>query len=274
MLTETAYAKINLALHVRRRRVDGYHELETLFAFLDDGDRLSGHPHDSLSLELAGPFGEALAAESDNLVLRAAAALAKAFGIRSGARLLLEKRLPIASGLGGGSADAAAALRLLCRLWELDVGAPVVRDIAIALGADVPACLESRTLFGTGVGERLTRCDDCGVEGSPVLLVNPMVACPTGAVFAAWDGVDRGPLDPARWRCGRNDLTPPAVNIVPAIADCLAELDRLPHVTLTRMSGSGATCFALFKAKDACDSAQVELHARQPGYWTMTGRLR
>ncbi len=156
-MEERAFAKVNLALHVRAREPDGYHRIETIFAFADDGDRLSVAPADSLSLGLAGPFAAPLAGEGDNLVIRAAEALRQRFGIRQGAALLLDKRLPVASGIGGGSADAAAALRLLDRFWGLDAGEPVLRDLAAGLGADVPACVASVTVRGEGRGDRLLR---------------------------------------------------------------------------------------------------------------------
>ena len=257
MDVEHAPAKLNLALHVRRRRTDGYHDLETIFAFTNFGDTLSAEPADTLTLQVRGPF--ASAAGDDNLVLRAARALNAACGIERGAALILDKRIPVAAGLGGGSADAAAALRLLTRLWSLDLP---LAGIAESLGADVPACLASRTSFATGSGAVLTPLDDRWA-GSPVLLVNPRVAVPTGPVFAAWDGIDRGPLDPASPLATlRNDLTAPATHIAPVIAEVLAWLTG-QGATLARMSGSGATCFALFATPTARDAA----HSRCPAEW-------
>ncbi len=170
--SETAYAKINLALHVRKRRDDGYHELETLFAFADRGDVLHGEPAEGLELEIVGPFAHNLKPDDHNLVVKAAMALWQAIDVRKGARLMLEKNLPIASGIGGGSADAAAALRLLARLWECDAN---LMPIAASLGADVPACLLSKTGFGTGVGDQLAPCPEVEIAGNPVLLVNPTI---------------------------------------------------------------------------------------------------
>ncbi|HEY0270620.1 MAG TPA: 4-(cytidine 5'-diphospho)-2-C-methyl-D-erythritol kinase, partial [Sphingomonas sp.] len=160
---ETAYAKINLALHVRRRRADGYHDIETLFAFCADGDRLSAAPAGDLRLEIEGPFAAGLSAGADNLVLRAAEALREAAGVTAGARLVLDKRLPVASGIGGGSADAAAALRLLARLWRVDLPDADMHAIAAALGADVPACLVSRACRGDGRGDALAMLDESGL---------------------------------------------------------------------------------------------------------------
>ena len=274
MPAETAYAKLNFALHVRARRADGYHEIESLFAFCADGDTLRATPRDDggLTLALEGPFGDDLPAGEDNLVLRAAHALREACGTGLGADLVLEKQLPVASGIGGGSADAAAALRLLVKLWGIRPMAIDFPVIARSLGADVPACLASETLMVRGTGERLEPID-LGLAGAPVLLVNPLVPCPTGPVFAGWDGEDRGPLDPATWRRARNDLTAPATALVPEIADVLAVLRaQLPAVT--RMSGSGATCFALFGQEAERDAAAERIIADHPDWWVMTSALR
>ena len=273
--TETAYAKLNLALHVRARRDDGYHEIESLFAFCADGDCLSAEPREdgALTLRVEGPFAVGLGADEDNLVLRAARALQSAAGIGRGADLVLEKNLPIASGIGGGSADAAAALRLLTRLWAIRPWEISLFEIAGALGADVPACLGSQTVFGSGVGERLQTVD-IDLAGVPALLVNPDVPCPTGPVFRAWDGEDRGPLDPAGWRQGRNDLEAPARALVPAIDAVLAALGPLKGVALSRMSGSGATCFALFDDVVQRDAAAEAIRSAHPQWWTMASELR
>jgi len=274
MLTEIAHAKVNLALHVRARRADGYHELESLFAFCADGDELRASVRDdgALTLRIEGPFADDLGADADNLVLRAAHALRQASATQSGADLVLDKRLPIASGIGGGSADAAATLRLLVRLWALRPMEIDFPAIATALGADVPACIGSRTMFGTGVGERLEAVD-VDLAGTPILLVNPLVPCPTGPVFARWDGLDRGPLDPLEWRRGRNDLGPGAIALVPEIDEILAVL-RAQLPGLARMSGSGATCFALFASEDERDAAAHRIADDHPDWWLMTSSLR
>lgn len=257
-LREPAPAKLNLALHVRGKRDDGRHELETLFAFCTDGDLLYAEPADNLSLTVMGRFAEGLDGD-DNLVLRAARGLQKASGTAAGAALTLDKRLPIASGIGGGSADAGAALRLLTRLWKVDPAH--ASAVALALGADVPACLLSLTARGEGVGERLTLVDDPTIAGTPVLLVNPLVALSTGAVFAAWDGVDRGPLD--EWREGRNDLEASARALVPEIGEVLKWLKPRAGANFVGMSGSGATCFALFDD----ELARLTAAAACPATW-------
>jgi len=266
--SEIAHAKINLALHVRARNPGGYHDIETLFAFASDGDVVSAVPSDAITLAVTGPFADALSGEGDNLVLRAARALRAAFGVAAGAAIMLDKRLPVASGIGGGSADAAAALRLLARLWHLPAEDPRIAAIAQQLGADVPACLLSRSCRGDGRGDRLRLVDAAAIRGMPLLLVNPGVAVPTGPVFAGWDRVDRGPLgegiDAAL--AGRNDLESPARLIAPVIGDVLAALRAQPGVRLARMSGSGATCFALFDEATARDAAAT---AMNPGWWRL-----
>jgi 4-diphosphocytidyl-2-C-methyl-D-erythritol kinase len=275
---ETAYAKINLALHVRRRMPDGYHALETLFAFCTDGDVLTVAPAEKLSLTIVGPFGDGLSAGSDNLVLRAAEALRAAVGMKTGAAIRLDKRLPVASGIGGGSADAAAAMRLLARLWGIDMPAGALHGIAATLGADVPACLASRACRGEGRGDALDFLDDGALAGIPVLLINPRVAVPTGPVFQRWDGIDRGPLAEgeafAAALAGRNDLALPARAMQPVIGEVVALLSEQAGVTLARMSGSGATCFALFADASARDAADAAFAATHPDWWRLTTSLR
>jgi 4-diphosphocytidyl-2-C-methyl-D-erythritol kinase len=278
MIRDIAWAKINLALHVRARRPDGYHEIESLFAFADEGDVMTAIEDDALSLEIEGPFAAGLSGNvEDNLVMRAANALRDAAAPGRGARLTLDKRLPIAAGIGGGSADAAAALRLLARLWAVDDDA-LLHRIAAGLGADVPACLVSRTLRGEGRGDQLDMIDDRGLAGSPVLLVNPRVPLATAPVFAGWDGMDRGALadgDPlAAALAGRNDLEKPAIALVPVIGELIAALEGQTGVRLARMSGSGATCFALFETDGERDRAAAGIAARWPHHWLMAARLR
>jgi 4-diphosphocytidyl-2-C-methyl-D-erythritol kinase len=273
MAAETAFAKINLALHVRRREDDGYHAIETLFAFAEDGDLLT--LTEKAGLTVAGPFAGALA-EGDNLVTRAAASYAALTGNAPGG-FHLDKRLPVAAGIGGGSADAAAALRLLCARDDIDSDDPLIRRLAADLGADVPACLVSRPVRGEKRGDSLIPLE--GVpSGQPLLLANPMRPLATAAVFAHWDGVDRGPLDQgdpvAAARNGRNDLEPPAIAILPVIGDILTSLAAQKGVLLARMSGSGATCFALFDRDASRDAAAQSIGAGHPDWWLMRTRLR
>lgn len=270
-MRETAYAKINLALHVRERQPDGYHAIETIFAFAEDGDLLRIEQGEELNLEIEGLFAGALAGEGDNLVLRAARALARRYGVETGARLVLDKRLPVASGIGGGSADAAAALRLLVRFWGLEAGEEDLLAIARTLGADVPACLLSRTMRGVGKGDKLEPWD-VDLAGTALLLVNPGVAVSTAEIFARWDGKDRGPLsDPAE---GRNDLEAPAMSMAPVIAEALDALRGSRGARLAGMSGSGATCFALFGSEAERDGAAERIRAARPDWWLLASRLR
>ncbi|KPF75176.1 4-diphosphocytidyl-2C-methyl-D-erythritol kinase [alpha proteobacterium AAP81b] len=272
MFTESAPAKLNLALHLRRRRDDGYHDLETVFAFTDFGDTLTVAPGDGLSLAVSGDYAEAAGAGGDNLVLRAARALAAAAGVRAHAALTLDKRIPVAAGLGGGSADAGAALRLLNRFWELGLGEAALVALAAGLGSDVPACVASRTCFGSGRGEALSDWPG-DVSGTPVLLVNPRMAVPTGPVFAAWDQVDCGGIAPgAPLAALRNDMTAAAVGIAPVIGDVLGALERAGGASLVRMSGSGATCFALYPDRTARDAAAAAI--RSQGWWQAATILR
>jgi 4-diphosphocytidyl-2-C-methyl-D-erythritol kinase len=220
---------------------------------------------------VTGPFAGALAGEGDNLVTRAAARFAAAFGTAHTGRITLTKRLPVASGLGGGSADAAATLRLLARRQGVALDDPRLFECADALGSDVPACLYSRTALGRGRGEALDALP--GAPGTPVLLVNPQVAVSTAQVFAAWDGVDRGPLPAGDVltiaRLGRNDLEQPALGIAPEIGAVLQRLAAQPGTTIARMSGSGATCFALFEDADTRTRAADAVRAAQPGWWCL-----
>jgi len=249
-LSEPAPAKLNLALHVRGKLPDGRHALETVFAFCTDGDQLQGEPADDLSLEIIGPFFQGLS-NNDNLVMAAARALREASGVEAGARLILNKKLPLASGIGGGSADAAATLRLLTNIWKIDPAH--ASQVAPALGSDVPACLLSLAARGEGAGDKLQLLDDATIAGTPVLLVNPGVQLPTAAVFAAWDGIDRGTL--GDWRSGRNDLEAAAKSLAPQIENILVWLTGQGGARFVRMSGSGATCFALFDSEEQRDAA-------------------
>jgi 4-diphosphocytidyl-2-C-methyl-D-erythritol kinase len=271
VIEEIACAKLNLALHVLGRRDDGYHDLDTLFAFVEEGDRIRAEPAAQLSLHAEGPFAESLAAPEDNLVLRAAHALRERFGVSEGAALTLDKRLPVAAGLGGGSADAAAALRLLVRLWKLEAAESALLDIALSLGADISACLFSRTARGRGRGDLLEPLD-LGLAGTALLLVNPRIALSTAAVFRRWTPPGSGPL-PADSLEGGNDLEAPAMALAPEIAEVLERLRRCPAASLVRMSGSGATCFGLFESDAARDDAGRVIAAERPEWWRLPTRL-
>ena len=271
-LFEPAPAKLNLALHVRGKVPDGRHAIETIFAFCTDGDNLFARASDEMLLRVGGPFANDLDQEPSgeepkpNLILAAARRLQKAAGVDAGALINLEKNLPVASGLGGGSADAAAALRLLTRLWGIDPAH--ASAVAPEIGSDVPACLLSMTARGEGAGDDL-QLVDVGVSGSPVLLVNPRVEVSTAEIFSRWKGVDRGPL--TDWRSGRNDLEPIAVEMVPLIGTVLAWLTAQEGAQFVRMSGSGATCFALFATEQGRDHAAIAVPRE---WWKLSTFLR
>lgn len=279
-VTEVAYAKVNVALHVRARRDDGYHALESLFVFAEDGDHLQGWATNggAIDLTIDGPFGGTLDTGADNLVMRAARALQACLGEQRGAAIRLTKRLPVASGIGGGSADAAATLRLLVRLWDVRIEAEELAGLALDLGSDVPACVASVTQMVRGRGEMLARHAVDGLEGLPMLLVNPGVGVSTGQVFAGWDRIDHGALNATSLAAlreeGRNDLEAAALAVAPVIGDVLAMLAAQEDVLLARMSGSGATCFALFRSDVALATAASAVRQAQAGWWTMETRIR
>lgn len=266
MMRETAYAKINLALHVRRRRDDGYHELETLFAFVDAGDELAVASAPRDTLHVTGEFGGVLDDPFGNIVAKALTSLPH----HGGWAVTLDKCLPVAAGLGGGSADAGAVFRLVERTHGLPGD---WHERAARLGADVPACVRSVACIGRGTGTELEEVAN-DLAGVPVLLVNPRVPLATGPVFRGWDGIDRGAMPQGDLctiaREGRNDLEPSARELVPQIANVLAALDA-SGAWLARMSGSGATCFALYDTLEQRDLAE---RALPPAWWRMAGKLR
>lgn len=261
------------------RRADGYHTLDSLVVFAGIGDAVTAQPGQGLTLALSGPEAGGLAAEADNLVLRAARALAAAAGLPARAALALAKRLPVASGIGGGSADAAAALRALNRLWGLGWSEARLAEVGLSLGADVPACIASRPCRMGGIGEVLApapRLPECGL-----VLANPRLALPTPSVFKARQGgfspvaaLPEGWPDAATMARDlaalRNDLEPPAIALCPAIAQVLAAIRALPGCLLARMSGSGATCLGLFaEAASAARAAALLPEA----WWRWGGGL-
>jgi 4-diphosphocytidyl-2-C-methyl-D-erythritol kinase len=283
--TEAAWAKVNLTLQVTGRRADGYHELESLVVFADVGDLLTIEPVESNSLTLAvqGPQAGPLLYEHDNLVMLAAEALCKRAGVRAGAAITLTKNLPVASGIGGGSADAAAALRGLTRLWQLDLPAAELAELALTLGADVPVCLRGDAAIMSGIGEELQPL--AALPPLWLLLVNPGVAVSTSAVFRSLAGkfskVREPRLPPIGlapfidWLAARgNDLQAPACRIAPAVAEVLAALDDTDDCLLARMSGSGATCFGLFESESAARSAAALLAETHPDWWVAPALLR
>jgi 4-diphosphocytidyl-2-C-methyl-D-erythritol kinase len=280
---EFAPAKINLFLHVGDKRPDGFHDLESLVVFAHVGDVLEFVPADQLSLSLAGPFAKGLEADSDNLVLRAARALAAHAKSPGGAAITLTKNLPVASGMGGGSADAAAALRGLVKLWKLNPLPSDLRVIAEELGSDVPVCIESKSAWMEGRGERVAPAQR--LPGMAMVLVNPGVAVPTAVVFRGLKSRHgTGTVDHssrmakpgeliAFLKSTANDLEASARAIAPAIGDVLGELSRMPGIELWRMSGSGATCFGLFEDDGSAQMAAIALAHSHPQWWVQATRV-
>lgn len=289
MLKIDAPAKINLALHITGRRADGYHLIESLVVFAKLGDRVSVQQTERDMFRLEGPEAAALSGEDadNNLVVRARDGL-REMARRSGLELppveiCLEKRLPVASGIGGGSADAAATLKALCALWDYAPDLEALSQLALQLGADVPMCLDGRALIARGIGETLSPVH-LGF-GLDLVIVNPRVSVSTPAVFSALKERDNAPL-PApenlddrdgfvKWlEAARNDLQPPAQRMVPDIADCLSALD-LVGARLSRMSGSGASCFGIFDSAEMAQAAAWSLQENKPNWFVAaTGTRR
>lgn len=275
MIDIDAPAKINLALHVCGRRDDGYHLLDSLVVFAGVGDRVSVADADSLTLALTGPFAAGLAAEPDNLVLRAARLMMA--GAKRGAAITLEKNLPVASGIGGGSTDAAATLIACAKLWGVDAGALSRAELA-TLGADVPVCVARQPSVMRGIGE-----DIAAIEGLPrlwMVLANPGPPLATKAVFGALRGRFGAPLEPLPPKPGadgllaylerqRNDLTAPAVELMPSIGVVLNALAATAGCRLARLSGSGATCFGLYAEESTARVAAKFLKTAHSGWWVV-----
>ena len=273
-----APAKVNLYLHVLGRRADGYHLLDSLVVFASEGDRIEVTAADDLRLTVSGPFAADVPAGDDNLVLRAARALAAAAGRPAQASIRLEKRLPVASGIGGGSADAAAVLRALVRLWDVPIADEDLAPVALSLGADVPMCLHGRPVYVGGIGEDIEAAP--ALPACALVLVNPRVPLPTPQVFrgrtAPFSAPGRfaaPPRDAAELAAllarRSNDLTTAAVALVPEVATVLDALSAIPGVLLARMSGSGATSFGLCADLPVATVAAALLADRHPGWWVV-----
>jgi 4-diphosphocytidyl-2-C-methyl-D-erythritol kinase len=278
-----APAKVNLYLHVLGRRADGYHRLDSLVAFADIGDGVTARLADGLTLTVGGPEAAAIAGlGEDNLVMRAARLLAAQAGIRAAAALHLDKHLPAAAGIGGGSSDAAATLRALAMLWEVPLDELELMALAMQLGADVPACLAGGPVWVGGIGEEIAPAGVLPEAG--IVLANPRRPLPTATVFQCYRGPYRaaGRFDPvpsdaaglaAMLASRHNDLTEAARELVPEVGAVLDRLATLPGALLTRMSGSGATCFALFADRAVALAAGKTLALAEPGWWSAAGRL-
>jgi 4-diphosphocytidyl-2-C-methyl-D-erythritol kinase len=281
LLTEFAPAKLTLYLHVLGKDARGYHLLDSLVAFANIGDELSFKPAEALTLTVLGPYGEGLDNGEDNLIWRAATEMGAAFGRAPNVAITLTKNLPVASGIGGGSADAAACLRALCASWHIDPQDPRVHAIALKLGADVPVCLASRATYMGGVGEVLTPLGADLPEVS-IVLANPGIACPTKTVFEFRKGEfsEAGrfshPNSPEELvdmlEANRNDLTEAAKIVVPQIGNVLLAL-RKQEAMLARMLGSGATCLGIFNTARSASTAAREIAQAHPQWWVRAGQL-
>jgi len=277
-----APAKINFYLHVTGKRDDGYHLLDSLMVFAGVGDVIDARSADDLSLTIKGPFSSGLDADESNLVIKAAEALRKASGCQKGAALTLTKELPVASGIGGGSADAAAALKALSELWEISLPDDQMQEIALSLGADVPVCLSGRSSFVGGIGEDLSPPPP--LPPCWLVLVNPGIAVSTPAVFKARSGgfsaparFDESPEDAAHLaeilRERANDLEIPARTIAPAVDVAFLGLGASEDCLMARMSGSGATCFGLFETEEKAQSAAAKISEAKPDWWVAAAPL-
>ena len=281
-ISVAAPAKLNLYLHVTGRRGDGFHLLDSLVCFAAVHDTVIVEPADRIQLAVTGRRSGQLGPEADNLVIRAAQLLADRAGRQAGADITLIKRLPVAAGIGGGSADAAAALHGLAALWQVTPDPALMMEIAGRLGADVPVCLHGQAAYIGGIGEEIDEAPD--LPRAPLLLVNPGLPLPTPEVFGARTGpfgsADRFaevPADAAalaqRLAERRNDLTAAAESLQPAISNCLTAIANRPGVLLARMSGSGATCFGLFDNPADCQAAAAHFAAVNPQWWVSATEL-
>lgn len=281
-VVRAAPAKLNLYLHVTGKRADGYHLLDSLVAFAGVHDTLIARDSEELSLSLAGPFAAKLEGEPDNLALRAARKFRERAGIKNGAAITLIKRLPVASGIGGGSSDAAASLRALDALWRTRASEEDLAALGLEIGADVPACLYGRAAFIGGVGERIVPSP--ALPRVPLVLVNPGAALSTAAVFAARDGSfgEAGRFSEAPKDAGElarllalrsNDLVNAAIMLCPPVSRVIGALVRAGGCRLSRMSGSGATCFGIFEDERSARRAAADIAAHEPGWWVAATEL-
>lgn len=280
MITCDAFAKVNLYLHVCAKRPDGYHELDSLVVFAQTGDRIEVTAASDLSLSITGPLAGSLENEPDNLVLQAARKLQNLCGVKEGAHIVLDKHLPVAAGIGGGSGDAAATIKALCQLWDVSPSKSDLESLALSLGADVPICLAGHAAHVGGIGEDISsrKIPECWM-----VLVNPGVGVSTPSVFKARRGAFK-PASPiadqfqfegfiGALKERSNDLMEPAISIAPIIETVLNKLETQKGSALSRMSGSGATCFALFEEKIDAENAKKAIKNAQPDWWAVAAKL-
>ncbi len=282
MLTSVARSKVNLFLHVTGKRADGYHLLESLVVFPDCGDRITVKKGKELTLEVIGRFSHLVGSTEENLAMKAAYLLRSESGTEEGAHIILEKNLPVAAGIGGGSADAAATLKSLNILWNIGFSEVQLRQIGLALGADVPVCLYGKPAIMSGVGERIS-----GLRKFPkfyILLVNSGISVATKNVFGRLEiaekvsfPVDLNELTALELFTSlasmRNDLETPALEVAPVIGSVLSMIREQKHCQLARMSGSGATCFGLFEEAEAAQIAARDIQAHHPDWWVQAAAV-
>jgi 4-diphosphocytidyl-2-C-methyl-D-erythritol kinase len=280
--TLTAPAKLNLFLHITGKRQDGYHLLQSVMIFVDVGDTMEFYPHDGFLIDAEGPFAGDLPPPGDNIVYHAARALSDSWGVPLSGGIQLYKNLPIASGVAGGSSNAATALLGLSKLWGLPDDRDRLHKIAVKLGADVPACLVKRPVWAEGIGEKMSPLPH--MPPLHFVLVNPMVATPTAEVFARFRNRVTPPIQYSgrkktmqEWisdlRLYRNDLTEAAIEVCPDISTVLAALRETPNCHLSRLSGSGATCFGIYDSPPAAQAAVNKLRQQHPRWWVTAANL-
>ena len=281
-LLRLAKAKVNLFLHITGRRGDGYHLLESLVCFPDCGDVLKVLPSNRLSLQETGPFSGQMGPWQDNLILKAAGLLKRKYGVVEGAEIHITKNLPVASGIGGGSSDAATVLHLLVKLWNINISDQELMDLGAELGADLPICLYGNLAMMSGIGEVISPVK--AIPSLAMLLVNPGITVSTQAIFGSLgpivpkidipdvEGLSKGAFIQMLKGC-RNDLQAGAVRVAPSISTVLSKLDGLDTCLLSQMSGSGATCFGLFDTVKQAELAKDILQKTEPGWWLSVSHL-
>lgn len=272
--TLLAPAKVNLCLHIVGKRADGYHLLQSAVAFVNAGDTLEFTSDTAFKLETQGPYASNLGTIEDNLAYKAAKMLEKEYGVPACGKIILAKNLPVASGIGGGSSDAATAILGLVRLLKLPLEPPRLSKMALPLGADLPVCLAQKSVWMEGIGEKISSL--ALPKNLHFVLVNPLIPLATPAVFKAFQGSpfsSEMTADIKNMQLWHNDLMPAAIQICPAISDVLKEIEKTKGCSAARMSGSGATCFGIYESTDDAKTAEIEISRKHPGWWVKSAAL-
>lgn len=285
MIKKIAPAKINLFLHLLGKREDNYHLLDSIFVFTKTGDEITVFPDQTLSLTIDGPFASVLNTDpNNNLVLKAARLLQSHYQIKTGARIHLKKNIPIGAGLGGGSSDAAATLKALIQLWNIQIDEATLGNLSLSLGADVPACLVQQPVRVSGIGEKLALIP-ISLSSLPILLVKPLLSLSTPDIYQAFSKNNFSFSEPAiidysnertfleSLKNTHNDLYLVAKKIAPEVENTVKKLDQQPGCLLARMSGSGSSCFAIFSAKKTCENAAEKMRSAFPAYWVVESTI-